>query len=270
MSRSKKFYLLIALQIVFLLALVGAKVFTLQTGEKILLEIVPVDPRDIFRGEYARLSYKISTIKLPEAKELKKGAIVYAVLKKGEKFWEVERVDKVKPADDEETFDKVIMIGKVSGQPYKLIATRLGNLHNVTKDGWLEANPDAIAQIKTIERPYVEWKQGDTIYVPFVQNNSGTWDILNFNIYKNLDMVLKNLSYEKRNIVVVSAEAVFMEEIYSVPLEYGIESYYVPEGKAVEIERVRQPAKVSVEVSVDRFGNSAINRIFIDDKPIDF
>ena len=162
------------------------------------------------------------------------------------------------------------MIGKVHGQPYKLLATRLGNLRNVTQDGWLEANPDAVAQLKIIERPYVEWKQGDTIYIPFVQNNSGTWDILNFNIYKNLDMVLKNLSYEKRNIVVVSAEAVFMEETYSVPLEYGIESYYVPEGKAVEIERVRQPAKVSVEVSVDRFGNSAINRIFIDDKPIDF
>ena len=199
---------------------------------------------------------------------MKKGTIVYAVLKKGEKFWEVERVDKIKPAD--ETFDKVIMIGKVHGQPYKLLATRLGNLRNVTQDGWLEANPDAVAQLKIIERPYVEWKQGDTIYIPFVQNNSGTWDILNFNIYKNLDMVLKNLSYEKRNIVVVSAEAVFMEETYSVPLEYGIESYYVPEGKAVEIERVRQPAKVSVEVSVDRFGNSVINRILIDDKPIAF
>jgi len=53
-------------------------------------------------------------------------------------------------------------------------------------------------------------------------------------------------------------------------IEYGIESYFVTEGKAIDIERIRAPAKVSVEVSVDRFGNSAINRIFIDDKPIEF
>ena len=54
MSQTKKFYLIIALQIVFLLSLIGTKVFTLATGEKVLLEVVPVDPRDIFRGDYAR------------------------------------------------------------------------------------------------------------------------------------------------------------------------------------------------------------------------
>jgi uncharacterized membrane-anchored protein len=53
-------------------------------------------------------------------------------------------------------------------------------------------------------------------------------------------------------------------------VEYGIETYFVPEGKAREIERVRSPSKLSAEVMVDRFGNSVINRIFIDDKPVVF
>ena len=168
MSQSRKFYLIIAFQIVFLLSLIGTKIFTLQTGEKILLEVVPIDPRDIFRGEYARLNYKISTVSLPEINKIRENQIVYVTLRKGEKYWEVAGAGTEKPV--------------------------------------LKGNEVFIAGKK-------RW--GNRV-------------------------------------------------------EYGIESYYVPEGKAVEIERVRTPAKVSVEVSVDRFGNSVINRLLIDDKPIDF
>ena len=168
MSQSKKFYLIIALQIIFLLSLIGTKVFTLQTGEKILLEVVPVDPRDIFRGEYARLNYKISTVALPDMNKVRNNQIVYVTLRRGEKYWEVAGVGTKKP------------------------------------------------------------------------------------ILKNGDIFITGKKRQGNRV------------------EYGIESYYVPEEKAVEIERVRQPAKVSVEVSVDRFGNSAINQIFIDNKLIGF
>lgn len=60
MNKKIKFYLIIALQIGLLLAMVGRSQFTLLTGDKVLLEVVPVDPRDIFAGEYVRLNYKIS------------------------------------------------------------------------------------------------------------------------------------------------------------------------------------------------------------------
>lgn len=168
MTKSTKFYLLIVLQIVFLLVMVGTKIFTLKTGTKILLEVVPVDPRDIFRGEYARLNYKISTINSPEMRKIKENQMVYVKLKQVEKYWEAVSVSKEKPILNE---NEILIIGK----------KRWGNR-----------------------------------------------------------------------------------------IEYGIESYFVPEGKAIEIERIRAPAKVSVEVSVDRFGNAAINRIFIDDKPVRF
>ena len=34
----------------------------LKNGREIVLPIVPVDPRDLFRGEYVRLGYDISTV----------------------------------------------------------------------------------------------------------------------------------------------------------------------------------------------------------------
>ena len=45
-----------------LAGVVGSKEFTLRTGKEILLHTVPVDPRDLFRGDYVVLSYPVSTI----------------------------------------------------------------------------------------------------------------------------------------------------------------------------------------------------------------
>lgn len=39
-----------------------ANAVILSYGESVLLETMPVDPRDILRGDYVRLSYRISTI----------------------------------------------------------------------------------------------------------------------------------------------------------------------------------------------------------------
>lgn len=167
MTKRTTFYIFIVLQIVILLIMIGSKQFTLYTGKKILLEVVPVDPRSIFRGEYARLNYKISTINLSKMRDIKRNQIVYVSLRKAGKFWEAVHVSEKKPTLKR---GEVFIIGK----------KRRGN-----------------------------------------------------------------------------------------HIEYGIESYFVPEGKAIEIERIRRPAKVAVEVSVDRFGKSVISKVFVDDKPID-
>ena len=42
--------------------MVGLKEYTLQTGQEILLKTVPVDPRDLFRGDYVVLSYALSSL----------------------------------------------------------------------------------------------------------------------------------------------------------------------------------------------------------------
>jgi len=56
------FLLIIAFQILILLGLIGFKEATLVTGKEVVLQTAPVDPRDIFRGDYVALSYRISTV----------------------------------------------------------------------------------------------------------------------------------------------------------------------------------------------------------------
>ncbi|MCP3672495.1 MAG: GDYXXLXY domain-containing protein [Gammaproteobacteria bacterium] len=54
------------------------------TGSEIRVKSVPVDPRSMFRGNYARLSYKFSRIERKQFlkdEELRNGEVVYAVLK---------------------------------------------------------------------------------------------------------------------------------------------------------------------------------------------
>lgn len=60
MSRSRAFILIGCLWMVIIAAFVLSKEYTLRTGTEVLLKTRPVDPRDLFRGDYVILSYDIS------------------------------------------------------------------------------------------------------------------------------------------------------------------------------------------------------------------
>jgi uncharacterized membrane-anchored protein len=47
-------------QIVLLVSLIVWRLIPLVTGDTVLLHVVPVDPRDMFRGDYVILSYEFS------------------------------------------------------------------------------------------------------------------------------------------------------------------------------------------------------------------
>jgi uncharacterized membrane-anchored protein len=49
-------------QTAVLAGMVADRVRLLKTGREITLPIVPVDPRDLFRGEYVRLGYDINSV----------------------------------------------------------------------------------------------------------------------------------------------------------------------------------------------------------------
>ena len=57
--------------------------FTMRTGKEVLLKTVPVDPRDLLRGDYVTLSYEIS--RLPKVHRFDIGQTVYVVLKTDDK-----------------------------------------------------------------------------------------------------------------------------------------------------------------------------------------
>ncbi len=64
MKRRLWFTLAVTLQIAVLLIMIGSRWFLLAHGTKILLQTVPVDPWDLFRGDYVILNYEISELDL--------------------------------------------------------------------------------------------------------------------------------------------------------------------------------------------------------------
>ena len=54
--------LISALQIGFLSWNIAGRAAVLRNGQEVLLQVQPVDPRDLLRGDYVRLGYDIATI----------------------------------------------------------------------------------------------------------------------------------------------------------------------------------------------------------------
>lgn len=169
----KTFIKVMLIPAVILLGFIGYNYYTLNQGHEIILKTAPVDPNDLFRGNYVNLRYEISAIDLNSMiydRPFGYGDDVFAILAKGEKFWYVTRVGhSVRPLQNNE----VCIKGKVTS------------------------------------------------------------------------------SYENR-----------------INVEWGIESYFVPEGKGMDIER--EIRNVSVTVSVDGTCRALIKELYIDDEPVSF
>jgi uncharacterized membrane-anchored protein len=64
--------LFIGIAVFWLIAIVGfiaIKEYTLQTGEEVILKTRPVDPRDLFRGDYVILNYEIGNVDISDFEE---------------------------------------------------------------------------------------------------------------------------------------------------------------------------------------------------------
>jgi len=83
-----KIMLLVTVQIAALAAMVADKQWTLNTGTPIVLQTVPVDPRSLFMGDYARLAYSISQLRLDGEtalggdKDFKRHDVIWVALKR--------------------------------------------------------------------------------------------------------------------------------------------------------------------------------------------
>lgn len=69
-----------------LFAMIESRASILRSGAEVRLAVVPVDPRDLFRGDYVVLAYAIGTLdakKLGIADDLKRGEEVFVSVKPG-------------------------------------------------------------------------------------------------------------------------------------------------------------------------------------------
>jgi uncharacterized membrane-anchored protein len=118
------FIAVIVIQVVFLLGLVGYRESILIGGRTAVLKTVPVDPRDLFKGEYVTLRYEISTIDRSPNTAIGKrhrlqggfseGDTVYVGLHlPGADQFEVQFAQTGKPANNADLFIKGRVISKV-------------------------------------------------------------------------------------------------------------------------------------------------------------
>ena len=91
--KTKAFFTLVALQALIIVGLSAYHGYQRASGVLILLETLPVDPRDYLRGDYVILNYKISTLgsnmfAAPMVADEAIGQPVYVTLEKRERFHE--------------------------------------------------------------------------------------------------------------------------------------------------------------------------------------
>jgi uncharacterized membrane-anchored protein len=91
-----------------LLSVIGFKQYTIWTGESVLLRTVPVDPRDLLRGDFVTVRYEISTLELREiAGDDDVYGRVYVELGEGaDGYWTAVAVHN----DRERSFDDTVLI----------------------------------------------------------------------------------------------------------------------------------------------------------------
>ena len=190
MNQKKILYLTVVFWLLIFSGFILYKEYTFRTGTEIILKTQPVDPRDLFRGDYVTLNYEISTLNLEEI-----------------------------PAEDPHF--------EYNDQIY--LALEIKNEYGVPKKIYKNP-PDNELYIKgTVKELIYDWE-----------------------------------AYESSNVT----EEPDLKELR---VEYGIESYFVPEGKGLEIERQQQTGGegVDVKVVVDKYGNAVIKSLLISGEEVD-
>lgn len=74
-------------QLLVLVGMVTLAASPMWTGKEVKINTVPVDPRSLFRGNYARLRYEISEVEIPKEltkKKIRNGEIIYTLLQPDE------------------------------------------------------------------------------------------------------------------------------------------------------------------------------------------
>lgn len=88
----------VAFQALILVAMIASREFVLLRGETIQLRVVPVDPRDLFRGDYVILGYDFSRMSPDGAGP---GQTVYVSLEPESdgQHWRAGRISTQRPSD---------------------------------------------------------------------------------------------------------------------------------------------------------------------------
>ena len=182
-------------QSLFLGAMIGDRISLLRSPVVVTLETRPIDPRDIFRGDYVILSYAITTLAtgdLDGDDEFQRGDAIYVELETDGKISRPVAIWRNMP---EQTTGNAVIRGTVS-----YVASNM-----------------PVADLPGSEA------------APSPQGCPGCGEIT---------------------------------------VNYGIESYFVPEGEGRELENRRDAGQLTIDVALGSDGTPAIKQLRLDGKPV--
>jgi uncharacterized membrane-anchored protein len=81
------FALIVLAQVVFVLALVVREERLLAAGSEVTLQVVPVDPRDLIRGDYVALGYEAQDLANVSGEYASVGDTIYVVFEQRGTYW---------------------------------------------------------------------------------------------------------------------------------------------------------------------------------------
>ncbi len=104
----KSALIIVCLWLFLICGFVLTQEITLRTGKEVLLKTVPVDPRDLLRGDYVILNYEIA--QLPHESSFGYNETVYVILDTGsDNIAHVKSITDIKPSGE------MYIKGKVDG-----------------------------------------------------------------------------------------------------------------------------------------------------------
>jgi uncharacterized membrane-anchored protein len=121
MNRARWFVVVVVLQAGFLLGWAGYHEWNLTAAPVILLETAPVDPRDLLRGDYVILAYKIGEVPRPPGREiLRRSREIWVSLRQDGRFHGVASASWSRPAPE-----PGVMVVRGRARPQRRGATAL-------------------------------------------------------------------------------------------------------------------------------------------------
>lgn len=114
-----KFILAVGFQLLVIFLIIASKLVILGSGQEIVLNVTPIDPRSPLRGDYLTFNYDISTVTTYQG-NLRNGQVVYVTLRNSGGVWYQADVLTTKPKGNSVFLKGMVVSGgnDVSGTGY--------------------------------------------------------------------------------------------------------------------------------------------------------
>jgi len=240
--------------------MVARKQAVILRGRTIILRTNPVDPHSLFRGDYAQLTFDINQLNADKWSPWppRIGSTVYTELRQNTTSWLV--VGPLQNIPVEMPSDHVVLKGKITGGDDDRNGHEVFDLQDFSHPGWLQTQPSTATWRN--ERNWIGrhgiWltgrlsKEGQPAYACLKTYNGKDWQLSDV---RENNCVSSDYPPEFQRVLTGRLGPLQSERVLRV--EYGIESYFIPEG----MTRNYQLAGLDAEIIVDKNGNSILRRV---------